>query len=481
MKQYRRILSAALVLLAPPALAGADTVQQPAEIVSTANDQSAISLTIYNNNLALIKDRRKIVLPAGQSQLALREVSARMWPETVLLSGGPEVIEQNFEYDLLSPESLLEKYVGREVGVIRSNPANGTDLPQQQAKVLSAEGGAVLQMDGHIEAGIPGRLVYPDLPANLRDRPTLTMLVQNEAQGPREMELSYLSQGLSWQADYVAELSADEKRLDLSGWVTLTNESGASYRNARLQLVAGQVHQVPRRELVQADAENAPMPLAAAKPAMAEESMFEYHLYSLDRPTTVLERQKKQVALLQAAGVQASKELILRGSEHYYKSERGGLDEKVDVAVELEIKNEKAGGLGLPIPAGTVRVYKKDSKGFLQFVGEDSIDHTPEKAAMRLHLGTAFDVSASRTQTSFRKLGDSTKRNNAYESAYELKLKNAKDRPVQVKVQESIPGDWKMSAESAKSTKVSAHVAQWLVDVPAGGESVLRYTVRVQM
>ena len=461
MKQYRRILSAALVLLAPPALAGADTVQQPAEIVSTANDQSAISLTIYNNNLALIKDRRKIALPAGQSQLALREVSARMWPETVLLSGGPEVIEQNFEYDLLSPESLLEKYVGREVGVIRSNPANGTDLPQQQAKVLSAEGGAVLQMDGHIEAGIPGRLVYPDLPANLRDRPTLTMLVQNEAQGPREMELSYLSQGLSWQADYVAELSADEKRLDLSGWVTLTNESGASYRNARLQLVAGQVHQVPRRELVQADAENAPMPLAAAKPAMAEESMFEYHLYSLDRPTTVLERQKKQVALLQAAGVQASKELILRGSEHYYKSERGGL--------------------GLPIPAGTVRVYKKDSKGFLQFVGEDSIDHTPEKAAMRLHLGTAFDVSASRTQTSFRKLGDSTKRNNAYESGYELKLKNAKDRPVQVKVQESIPGDWKMSAESAKSTKVSAHVAQWLVDVPAGGESVLRYTVRVQM
>ena len=471
-----------LVLLSGLLLAGTALAAAPTETVSTAKDQRSVSLTIYNRNLALVKDRRTVTLPAGESRLAFREVSAQIRPETALLSGGLEILEQNFEYDLLSPESLLQKYVGREVSLVRQNPESGADLPPQQALVLAAGQGTVLQVEGRIETGIPGRLVFPDVPATLRDRPTLTMLVKSEQAGPQDMELSYLSGGLSWKADYVAELAADENSLDLNGWVTLSNESGVSYQQARLQLVAGKVNTVSRN--LYDEAEGRVMTrLAAAKagPPMQEESLFEYHLYTLDRPTTVLENQQKQVALLQAAGVQAVKEFIVRGRDYAYQAALDQEDTKLDVAVELEIKNEKERGLGLPLPAGVVRVYKKDSRGLLQFVGEDRISHTPEKEVLRLHLGTAFDVTAKKAQTAFKKLSSNARGDELYESSYELRLKNAKSVPVQVQVRESVPGDWEITTESLKHEKASAHEARWLVEVPAKGESVLSYTARVRL
>lgn len=467
---------AALLLIAAAAQAGQE------EIASTARDQKGLSLTIYNNDLALIKDRREISLPAGESTLAFREVSARIRPETALLSGGLDILEQNFEYDLLTPESLLSKYVGREVGMIQRHPGTGEELPQQQARVLSAgPSGVVLKVGERIETGISGRLVYPDVPPNLRDRPTLTMSVYSEQSGAREVELSYLSHGMSWQADYVAELNADESRLDFKGWVSLTNESGASYTDARLQLVAGEVHVVedvrqPNLEMMAGGRARA----AAPKKAMTEESMFEYHLYTLERPTTILEKQKKQVALLQADGVSSKKEFILRGGDYYYRGQADSLGERQDVGVELEVKNEKEHGLGMPIPAGVVRVYKKDSKGFLQFVGEDRIEHTPDKEIMRLRLGTAFDVTAAKKQTNFRKISGIGPYNYNYESSYQITLKNAKDEAVQVKVLEPIPGDWKIVSESQAHSRESAHSAFWLVDVPAKGSNTLSYTAEVR-
>ena len=459
------------------ASAGAD----PGEIVSTAKDQKALSLTIYNNDLAMIKDKRQVSIPAGTSTLAFREVSARIRPETALLSGGPEVLEQNFEYDLLTPHALLAKYVGREVTILRQHPTTGEERAQQ-ALVLSAGEGVVLQVGDHIETGINGRLIYPDVPPNLRDRPTLTMEVQSEKAGPQEMELSYLSQGLGWQADYVAELGSDESSLDFKGWVTLTNESGVGYANAQLQLVAGDVHVVPTMQELRKDVlpERAALAAAPSK-GMEEEAMFEYHLYTLGRPTTIGENQKKQVALLQASGVRAQKEFILRGSDYYYRAQAGDLGSQLDVAIELEIRNEKEHGLGLPIPAGVVRVYKKDSRGFLQFVGEDRIEHTPERETMRLHLGTAFDVTAEKRQTNFRKLSGSGLYNYSYESSYELKIKNAKEEAVQVRVLEPLPGDWKILKESARHTKETAHTASWLVEVPAKGSATLSYTAQVRL
>lgn len=467
------ICAAALLLAAP---AGADS----GEIVSTAKDQKTLSLTIYNNNLAMIKDRRLITVPKGASTLAFREVSARIRPETALLSGGPEVLEQNFEYDLLTPHSLLAKYVGREVTLLKQHPTTGEERAQQ-ALVLSAGDGVVLQVDGHIETGVNGRLVYPDVPLNLRDRPTLTMEVSSAEAGPQEMELSYLSTGLTWQADYVAELGSDESTLDLNGWVTLTNESGVGYANARLQLVAGDVHVVSLaqerdKEMVLEEKAVAAVPGRA----MEEEEMFEYHLYTLGRPTTIGERQKKQVALLQADGVRSRKEFILQGSDYYYRTQAGDLGRKLGVDIELAIKNEKEHGLGLPIPAGVVRVYKKDGKGFLQFVGEDRIEHTPDRETIRLHLGTAFDLSADKKQTDFKKLAGMGPYNYAYESSYELKIKNAKEEKVQVQVREPLPGDWKILRESAPHTKENAHTASWLVEVPAKGALTLTYTAQVR-
>ncbi len=476
----KAFLSCAALMLLGTATPAAQAAE--GEIVSTAQDQKGLSLTIYNTDLALIKDKRQISLPAGNSTLAFREVSARIRPETALLNGAVDILEQNFEYDLLTPESLLSKYVGREVTMIQRHPTTGEELAPQQALVLSAgNSGVVLKVGDRIETGINGRLVYPDVPPSLRDRPTLTMQVASDQPGPREVELSYLSNGLTWQADYVAELNAEESQLNFNGWVTLTNESGASYSNAQLQLVAGEVNVVQdlRQRAVEMTMETKAM-AAAPRKAMEEEAMFEYHLYSLGRPTTILENQKKQVALLQAAGVKSKKEFILRGSDYYYRGQAGDLGDKLDVGVELEVKNEKEDGLGMPIPAGVVRVYKKDSKGFLQFVGEDRIEHTPDKETMRLRLGRAFDVTAEKKQTNFRKIAGTGPYNYNFESSYELNIKNAKDEAVQVKVLEPIPGDWKIVTESAPHTKEAVHTASWLVEVPAKGSATLTYTAQVR-
>jgi len=454
-----------------------------AEITSTLTDQEEVAVTIYNDDLALVRDRRQVTLPNGESSLALREVSARMRPETALMRSlshpqGLSIYEQNFDFDLLTPGKLLEKYVGREVQVVRTHPQTGVDQ-SETAKVLAANEGIVLKVGDRIETGLPGRLVFPDVPANLRDRPTLVVELASDSAAKQQLELSYLTGGLGWQADYVAGLSADEKTLDLSGWVTLTNQSGTTYRNARLQLVAGDVNRVRdelrlQRGMVMEDA----MAKAAA-PAMAEESLFEYHLYTLQRPTTLKENQTKQVALLDAGGVPLRKEYRLNGGSHYYQGRFGDLGEKLKVAVFVEFDNKKTAQLGMPLPKGVVRVYKQDRSGQPQFIGEDRIDHTPENETVRLRLGDAFDVTANRKQTDFRKLGGDSRYNYRFETAFEILLKNAKDEAVTVTVVEPVPGDWKVLSESHKHRKGSANAAVWEVPVPAKGEATLTYRVEV--
>jgi len=296
----------------------------------------------------------------------------------------------------------------------------------------------------------------------------------NPVAGQQNLELSYLTGGLAWRADYVAELNAQDDRLDLSGWVTLTNQSGTTYRNARLQLVAGDVNRVRdelrlQRGMVMEDAV-----MKAAAPAMAAESLFEYHLYTLQRPTTLRENQTKQVALLAAGGVPLRKEYRLAGGSHYYQGRYGDLGEKIKVAVFVEFDNKKSDRLGMPLPKGVVRVYKQDRAGQPQFIGEDRIDHTPENETVRLRLGEAFDVTAARKQTDFRKLGGDSRYNYRFESAFEIRLKNAKDEAVTVTVVEPVPGDWKVLSESHPHTKGAANAAVWQVPVPAKGETLRR-------
>lgn len=459
------------------------TVHAAPERITALKDQQDVAVTIYNENLALVKDARKVNLQSGEGRLAWRDVSARIRPETALLRNlthpkGFYLIEQNFDFDLLTPQKLLEKHLGQSVTVIRTNPTTGADT-REEAVVLATNGGVVLKYADRIETGVPGRLAYKNLPENLRDRPTLVMNLNAAQNADDTLELSYLTGGLAWRADYVAELSKNDDKLDLNAWVTLTNTSGASYLNARLQLVAGDVNRV-RAEMGDALQEGrVQKTLAMAAPKMAEESLFEYHLYTLDRPTSILDNQTKQVALLSATGVPTSKEFLLRGADYYYRSSYGDIGQKMKVGVFVEFDN-KGGNLGVPLPKGVVRVYKKDSAGNAQFVGEDQIDHTPKNEKVRLKLGDAFDVTADKKQTSFEKIGGAGRYNYIFETAFEIVLKNAKDEPVSVKVMEPIPGDWQMLSESLPHVKEASNTAVWKVPVPAGGKTILKYKVRVR-
>lgn len=454
------------------------------EMRSSLSDQQSVAVTIYNNNLALVKDQRKVKLNSGLNNLALRDVSAQIRPETALLRslsnpGSFSTLEQNFDFDLLTPQKLLEKYVGKNVSIVRMNPATGVETTEQ-ATVLSANNGVVMKIGNRIETGLPGRIVYDDVPANLRDRPTLVTKISTKTAAEQTVELSYLTGGLGWKADYVAELSPNEDSIDLSGWVTLTNTSGATYSNAKLQLVAGDVNRV-EKEYPRAMAMRSKMDMVAEVAApMAEESLFEYHLYSLDRPTTISENQTKQVALLSATNVPARKELVLRGADYYYGSSYGDLGQKMKVGVFVEFDNKEASKLGMPLPKGIMRMYKKDSRGNAQFVGEDNIDHTPKNETVRLKLGDAFDVTADKKQTDFKTLPRPAKGNSMFESAYEIVLKNAKKERTTVTVQEPIPADWKILKENHPSKKATSNTAVWKIDVPAEGKVTLTYRVQVK-
>ncbi|MGZ8257976.1 MAG: DUF4139 domain-containing protein [Methylotenera sp.] len=490
-KRHVIVVAALFTLPIAPFFSNAIALESNAlqeEIRSTINEQQNVAVTIYNNDLALVKDQRKVKLNSGVKKLAIRDVSAQMRAETALLRslshpGGFTTLEQNFDFDLLTPQKLLEKYVGKNVSLVKTNPATGAETVEQ-ATVLSANNGVVLKIGNRIETGIPsnylGRIVYDDIPGNLRDRPTLVTQINNKTNAEQTIELSYLTGGLGWKADYVAELSSKEDSVDLSGWVTLTNTSGATYNNAKLQLVAGDVNRVEERHpRAMAMRKNEVMIADAAAP-MAEESLLEYHLYSLDRPTTIAENQTKQVALLSATGVPVRKELVLRGADYYYQRSYDDLGTKMKVGIFVEFDNKEAAKLGMPLPKGVMRVYKKDNQGNAQFVGEDNIDHTPKNEVVRLKLGESFDVTADKKQTDFKILSSPSKTGAKYESAYEIVLKNAKKEKMIVTVQEPIGGDWTILSESHPHRKANSHLVVWKVEIPAEGNVTLSYRARVK-
>ncbi len=455
---------------------------EPGERTSTLADQQAVSLTIYNDNLALVRDERRILLPKGVERLALRDVSANMDPTTALFHsitspGAISVIEQNFDFDLLSPEKLLEKNVGRDVTVVHTNYKTGVET-REQAKILSVTGGVVLQYANRIETSVDGRIIYSSIPPNLRDRPTLVTDLDNSFEGPQTVELDYLTGGLSWRADYVGSLNATDDRLDLNGLVTLSNTSGASYDNAHLQLVAGNVNRVPAGEGGQNEVRSMAA-LAKTADQFRTENLFEYHLYTLDRPTSIADNQTKQVALLSASRIPVTKSLELRGQEYYYTERAGDLGQKLKPGVYIEFTNE-GGGLGIALPKGIVRIYKRDSQGNAQFVGEDSIDHTPRREKVRLFLGESFDVTATKKQTDWHTLGSSNGVS-TYEASFEIEMRNAKDAPVLLKVVEPMPGDWTIESETEPHVKTSSGTATWTIKIPANGKTTLAYTVRIRV
>jgi hypothetical protein len=467
----RAVLATALA-----ALLTASVSAETGERVSTLSDQSGVGITIYNSELALVRDRRRLALPHGESRLALRDVSAKIQPETALLqsvgnAGRLSVLEQNFDYDLLSPQKLLEKYVGRDVDVIRTNPQTG-QRTRERARVMATNDGVVLRYADRIETSVDGRLAFGSLPPDLRDRPTLVTDVANAGDGSaQQVELTYLTGGLSWKADYTALLSPNDDRIDLHGLITLQNQSGTAYRGARVQLVAGDVN-VVQSEFAQG-ALKAVSTADTYNLAPKEQSLFEYHLYTLPRKTTVADNQTKQVELLNATRIPVTKTLELRGAPAYYRARNADLGTRLKLGTYVTFVN-RGGSLGIALPKGAVRVYKRDNGGQEQFVGSDSIDHTPRNETVRLFLGSSFDVTATKKQTDFRVVvPDKT-----YDSEYEIVLRNAKPVAQNVVVVEPIPGDWAMQRSSAPYQKSSSSTAAWTLRVPPGGSTTLTYRVR---
>lgn len=462
-----------LFILAAFALPAAALSSTP-ERVSTVRDRQLVNLTVYNGGTALVHDRRRVTLKEGLNRLAWRDVSTGMDESSVLIrsigsTDQVSVLEQNFDFDLLDPSALLNRYVGQMVTVVHPPAFAGQRETRERARLLSTNGGIVLQYRDRIETELRGYIIYPSAPANFRDRPTLQLDMESAQSGPQTLDLSYLTSGLTWRADYVGAISSDETHLSLRGVVTLSNTSGESYENARLQLVAGNVNvvQPPRSMQLKTIAR---VTSRASGENFSQENYFEYHLYTLSRPTSILENQTKQVTLLSARDVPVRKTLELRGSDYYYRSADADLGDRLPVSVYLTFEN-RGGELGIPLPAGIVRLYKNDSSGLSQFVGSDGIGHTPKNQSVRLHLGDSFDVTARKRQTDFHFSGGC-----GSDSSYEIAVSNAKSFPQDVLVVESIPGDWQILDESAPHTKSSASTANWLLHVPANGSTTLTYT-----
>jgi hypothetical protein len=447
---------------------------------STLDDQTGVALTIYNVNLGLVKDQRQIKLFKGIGDLRFMDVSAQIIPTSVHIKSlvNPEtlqVLEQNYEYDLLNPQKLLDKYVGNEVKLYTKNPHTERE-EVVTATLLSNNGQPIFKIGDEITFGHPGRIIFPGVPENLSAKPTLVWMLENSLPSTQKIEASYLTSGINWRTDYVVTLNDKDDRADLSGWVTVDNHSGATYKNAKLKLVAGDVNRI--RDKFEYENKMMRVAEAAAKaptPQFQEDSFFEYHIYTLERSATVKDNQTKQISLVTANDIPVKKELLYYGANYYYFNRFGDVMSNQKVGVFVEIQNKKEHSLGIPLPKGTVRVYKADKEGSLQFVGEDSIDHTPKDEKLRIKLGDAFDVVGSRKQTDWKKIAYDT-----YEAAFEISLRNHKKEDVMVRVVEPIPGDWTMLSSSHEHKKSEASTAEFNIPVPRDKEVKLTYRVRMR-
>ena len=440
-----------------------------------AADQGRLSLTIYNSDLALVQDVRQLAIGAGRQRIEFKDVSGRIRPETVSLAA-PDVtiLEQNFDYDLLTPEKLMEKAVGKQVQVVRINPGTGAQTTET-ATVLAVNNGVVRKIGDRVEVlrqdDIPTRVIFDGIPPNLRAKPTLSVTVESARAGPRPATLSYLSNGLSWKADYVALFDEGPGKLDLQGWVTLENTSGVDYPDAQVQLVAGDVNLVrseaeywQRRQIAR---NSGGVRRAGVETPTGPEQVADYYLYPLAARTTVANNQTKQVSFLDVHGGRAKKAYEYRA----YGFDTQQTPQNADVAVQFS--NSTQGGLGRQLPAGIVRVYVRDQAGEPKFVGENRIDHTPQGSDVSVKIGEAFDVTVQPTVLSSER---ADKRSTRYRMSY--LVRNAKAQPVTVQIRQG--GLWKNGKvidESLKSRRLDAYNLAWDVPVPANGETTLTFTV----
>ncbi len=448
----------------------------------------SVQLTVYSGGFALVRDVRGVTLKKGVNSIEVEDVAAKIDPTSVLFkpltsANSVDILEQNYQYDLISPENILNKAAGQRVTFTQFD-SNGK--PFTESGVLLAppsNGGVVIKTDnGGIVLQPEGQVSLQKMPEGLHPKPTLNWLLHSEADTAQDAQISYITDGAGWKADYVVLVNKDDTALDLNGWVTLNNNSGATYSDAKLTLIAGDVRRVRADYMMAPRAEAMG---AMAKPAFEEQAFFEYHMYTMERPTTIRDNETKQLSLLSASDAKVKKEMIYDGRKQWWSrwwypgrtemNPGSGYDtsDYHKVNVVLEFQNSQANNMGMPLPKGNIRVYKLDDKGTQQFVGEDSIDHTPKDEKIRLYIGDAFDVVGDYKRTKYTKISDKV-----IEESFQVNIRNHKDTPVDVKIVDHVWSDWKVTQSSAKYEKVDAHTIQFPVKVPKNGETVVTYTIR---
>lgn len=475
MQVFRQSWWFALFLVMPLAHATA--------VLSTdVSDRREMSLTVYEHDRALVRDRRQLSLPSGNVSVRFAGISDGILPETVMLLDGAghflDVGRIAYDHERLSPQTLLAAHVGQTVRIIRIDPVTGRET-EENARVVSVHDGVVLEIGGRIETGVPGRLVFERLPDGLRNDPFLTIEWENRAGHDGALELDYLTHGIGWQADYVARLDEENNVMSLAGRATIANNSGMPLKDVKVTLVAGNLHRVSGGELAVMSAAAMKRDVSPVVNAGPYEGTGDYYRYELPEKVTLPDHESSQYALFNAGSVKVKRKWVLEGESYYYRSSMPGMRRIWPVVQRVEWKNSSHGGLGFPMPAGVVRFYQADRHGNMQFAGESRMPHMPVGESASLSPGESFHVTASRKQLRFERIAVPSGTSQGYESSYEICLRNAKDRPVIVQVREPVPGKWQILSENATHRR-DGMTAVWDITVPAAGEAVLRYTVRVE-
>ena len=447
----------------------------PSRYKSTSQQQTAIEVTVYNENIGLIKDQRKVKLPKGLSELLFIDVAANMEPSSVHVHsitapGKLSVLELNCEYERIEPANLLAKYIGKEVNIYRRNPSKDQRELVAATILYSGKDGTIYQIGDEIIMSPPEQIIFPKVSENLITKPTIIWLLHNEHKSSQTIETVYLARGINWKADYHIVLDKEDTKADIFGWATIDNNSGVDYTNAKLKLIAGDVNRLhyENHEVVQYCESYDSTPFKG-------ESFADGHTYSMERRTTLKYGQTKRIGLLKAKNVKVNKEYRLSGPALHIIMDGINVPGSDDISIYLIIDNKKGHGMGMPLPKGNVHVYKHGSDESLQFVGEDSISHIPENETVSVRLGAAFDIKATRIQKNCKKLSDKS-----YEATFEISIRNHKKEDIYVRILEQIASHWKMVKSSSKFERVDAGWVEWPVSVKSDGETTLTYRVRIE-
>ena len=459
-----------LMVFAMGALGIMESMKKPVLINTQADD---LEVTVYNSDLGVVKEYRTNYLDSGLNTVLYEGVASSIDPSSVKLkslNGHIDVLEQNYQYDLVSKEKILEKYVGKDITAYQ---IYGDKKELVEGNLLSYSGDQLIlkDKDGKINIVSVNDLVLPDLPEGLITKPTLEWTVETNESNNHTLELSYMTGGMSWKADYVAVTNDKDDKLDLNGWVTVRNNAGTTFNNAKLKLVAGDVNRAPAPSM-EMNAGAMMDKVSAASSQFQEESLFEYHMYDLQRKTTLKNNEEKQLSLLSSNDIGVEKEYIFDDLSGWYYGNSWSDASQKKVNVMLNFNNSEKNNLGIPLPKGTIKVFKKDSAGQLQFIGEDSIDHTPKDETIRLLVGQAFDIVGERKQMDMNILS------NWYEYTWEVTLRNHKNEDITVSVLENTGGDWEITKENVDHIKESNNQIKWNVPVKANSDATLTYTIR---